>query len=146
VYTRQCLFKVPISGNHATVPSQWCALCRLVNIPMSLIKRIWETRTLKFASYQSLMHPEFFLILFKMYFLASFYIDSNTTWMSYKLRGNGSKRFVTNTRRLVIWSFGMSEWLLFIANSAIFQLYHYENKLIFNEITYMMKSTLYHRR
>jgi len=55
------------------------------------------------------MHPEFFLILFKMYFLASFYIDSNTTWMSYKLRGNGSKRFVTNTRRLVIWSFGMSE-------------------------------------
>jgi hypothetical protein len=28
----------------------------------------------------------------------------------------------------------VSEWLLFNANSAIFQLYHGENKLIFNEI------------
>ena len=27
----------------------------------------------------------------------------------------------------------MSEWLLFNANSAIFQLYHGENKLIFND-------------
>jgi hypothetical protein len=27
---------------------------------------------------------------------------------------------------------GMSEWLLFNANSAIFQLYHGENKVIFN--------------
>jgi hypothetical protein len=34
-----------------------------------------------------------------------------------------------------------SEWLLFNANSAIFQLYHGGNKLIFNEM--MMKSTLY---
>jgi len=33
----------------------------------------------------------------------------------------------------------VSEWLLF--NSAIFQLYHGENKLIFNEM--MMRSTLY---
>ena len=33
-----------------------------------------------------------------------------------------------------------SEWLLFNANSAIFQLYHGEDKLIFNE---MMMSTLY---
>ncbi len=32
----------------------------------------------------------------------------------------------------------MSEWLLFNANSAIFQLYHVENKLIFNEM--MMRS------
>jgi hypothetical protein len=32
----------------------------------------------------------------------------------------------------------MNEWLLFNANSAIFQLYHGENKLIFNEM--MMKS------
>ena len=28
----------------------------------------------------------------------------------------------------------MSEWLLFNINSAIFQLYHGENKVIFNEI------------
>jgi hypothetical protein len=35
----------------------------------------------------------------------------------------------------------MSEWLLFNTNSAIFQLYHGENKLIFNEI--MKKSALY---
>jgi hypothetical protein len=33
------------------------------------------------------------------------------------------------------------EWLLFDANSAISQLYHGENKLIFNEM--MMKSALY---
>jgi hypothetical protein len=33
------------------------------------------------------------------------------------------------------------EWLLFNANSAIFQLYHGENKLIFNEM--MMRSDLY---
>jgi hypothetical protein len=36
---------------------------------------------------------------------------------------------------------GVSEWLWFNANSAIFQLYHGENKLIFNEM--MMKSALY---
>jgi hypothetical protein len=35
----------------------------------------------------------------------------------------------------------MSEWLLFSANSAIFQQYHGENKLIFNEM--MMRSALY---
>jgi hypothetical protein len=35
----------------------------------------------------------------------------------------------------------VSEWLLFNANSAIFQLYHEKNKLIFNEM--MMRSTLY---
>jgi hypothetical protein len=32
----------------------------------------------------------------------------------------------------------VSDWLLFNANSAIFQLYHDENKLIFNEM--MMRS------
>jgi hypothetical protein len=31
----------------------------------------------------------------------------------------------------LIW---VSEWSLFNANSAIFQLYHGENKLIFNEM------------
>ena len=35
----------------------------------------------------------------------------------------------------------MSEWLLFNANSAIFQLYHGENKLIFIEM--MMRSALF---
>ena len=35
----------------------------------------------------------------------------------------------------------VSEWLLFNANSAIFQLYYGENKLIFNEI--MMRSALF---
>jgi hypothetical protein len=36
---------------------------------------------------------------------------------------------------------GVSEFLLFNANSAIFQLCHGENKLIFNEM--MMRSSLY---
>jgi hypothetical protein len=36
---------------------------------------------------------------------------------------------------------GVSEWLLFNANSAIFQLYHGENKLIFNEM--MIRSALF---
>ena len=36
---------------------------------------------------------------------------------------------------------GDSEWLLFNANSAILQLYHGENKLIFNEM--MMGSALF---
>ena len=35
----------------------------------------------------------------------------------------------------------VSEWLLFNANSAIFQLYHADNKLIFKEI--VMNSALY---
>jgi hypothetical protein len=35
----------------------------------------------------------------------------------------------------------VSQWLLFSANSAIFQLYHGENKLIFCEM--MMRSALY---
>jgi hypothetical protein len=39
---------------------------------------------------------------------------------------------------LQLW---VSEWLLFSGNSAIFQVYHGENKLIFNEM--MMRSTLY---
>ena len=36
---------------------------------------------------------------------------------------------------------GVSEWLLFNANSGIFQLYHDKNKLIFNE---MMRSALFY--
>jgi hypothetical protein len=36
---------------------------------------------------------------------------------------------------------GVSEWLLFNSNSAIFQLYHGENKLIFDEM--MMRSAFY---
>ena len=32
------------------------------------------------------------------------------------------------------FNIGVSEWLLFSANSAIFQLYNGENKFIFNEM------------
>jgi len=35
----------------------------------------------------------------------------------------------------------MSEWFLFNANLSMFQLYHDEDKLIFNEM--MMKTVLY---
>jgi hypothetical protein len=38
-------------------------------------------------------------------------------------------------------SFPVNEWVLFSANSAIFQLYHAENKLNFNEM--MMRFSLY---
>jgi hypothetical protein len=38
----------------------------------------------------------------------------------------------------------MSGWLLFNANSGIFQLYHDENKLIFNEM--IMRSALYYTK
>jgi hypothetical protein len=37
----------------------------------------------------------------------------------------------------------VSEWLLFNANSAIFQLYHGENKLIFNEMMMTYGLALY---
>jgi hypothetical protein len=40
----------------------------------------------------------------------------------------------------IVWEW-VSKWLLFNSNSAIFQLYHDENKLIFNGM--MMKSALY---
>ena len=42
---------------------------------------------------------------------------------------------------LLLYANNVSEWLLLKANSAIFQLYHGENKLIFNEM--MMRSALY---
>jgi len=41
---------------------------------------------------------------------------------------------------LLIYS-ELSEWLLFNANSTFIQLYHGENKLIFNEM--IMQSALY---
>jgi hypothetical protein len=44
-------------------------------------------------------------------------------------------------RAVVAISSRVSVWVLLSANSAIFQLYHGENKLIFNEMT--MRSTLY---
>jgi hypothetical protein len=51
-------------------------------------------------------------------------------------------RFTTSyqKRKFKKW-LGLGEWLLFNANSAIVQLYHGENNLIFNEM--MMRSTLY---
>ena len=36
----------------------------------------------------------------------------------------------------------VSEWLLFNANSAIFQLYHDKNKLIFNEMMMYMYNNI----
>ena len=42
---------------------------------------------------------------------------------------------------IVFPSIIVSEWLLFNTNTAIFQLYHGENKLIINET--MMRSALY---
>jgi hypothetical protein len=48
--------------------------------------------------------------------------------------------FIYLNKILVVFN-RVSEWLLFNTNSAIFQLYHGENKLIFNEM--MMRSTLY---
>jgi hypothetical protein len=41
----------------------------------------------------------------------------------------------------ILLSQWVSEWLLFNTDSAIFQLYHGENKLISNQM--MMRSTLY---
>jgi hypothetical protein len=38
---------------------------------------------------------------------------------------------------------GVKEWVLFNANSAIFQPHYGENKLIFNEIMMMMRSALF---
>jgi hypothetical protein len=52
-----------------------------------------------------------------------------------KLRKVFEQLFVCKIKKRV------SEWLLFNANSAIFQLYHGENKLIFNEM--MMRSAMY---
>ena len=45
------------------------------------------------------------------------------------------------TNRIDLTRGELSEWLLFNTNSAIFQLYHGENKLIFNEM--MLRSAVY---
>jgi len=47
---------------------------------------------------------------------------------------------MSDTSSTVIYP-AMGEWLLFNANSAIFQLYHGENIIIFNQM--MMRSALY---
>ena len=50
--------------------------------------------------------------------------------------------FMIPEEKIEMWKFKrVSELLLFNTNSAIFQLYHGENMLIFNEM--MMKSALY---
>ena len=51
------------------------------------------------------------------------------------LQGNSARE--QNTPILL----GVNEWLLFNSNSAIVQLYHGENKLIFDEM--MMRSAFY---
>ena len=48
---------------------------------------------------------------------------------------------ITVIQYLEVHQVRVSEWLLFNTNSAIFQLYHGENKLIVNEM--MMKSALF---
>ena len=45
-------------------------------------------------------------------------------------------------KNIGLWGYGVSEWLLFSANSSIVQLYHGENKLMLNEMM-MMRSTLF---
>ena len=50
--------------------------------------------------------------------------------------------YISSTCKLTIYiSERVSEWLLLSANSAIVQLYHGENKLIFNDM--MVRSTVY---
>ena len=53
-------------------------------------------------------------------------------WYYYKYKSDTSKE---------LFSKAMSEWVLFNTNSAIFQLYHGENKLFFNEM--MLMTSLY---
>jgi len=64
-------------------------------------------------------------------------IDSKRQYLT---RPNGSRELnrIHIISAILQW---VNEWLLFIVNSAIFQLYHGENKLIFNEM--MMKSALF---
>jgi hypothetical protein len=64
----------------------------------------------------------------------------------YLCRANQSLLFLLNATCLVEKQQipilqSLVEWLLLSANSALFQLYHGENKLIFNKM--MMKSALY---
>jgi hypothetical protein len=57
---------------------------------------------------------------------------------------SSTKRTLSSSHwKLTCSRWRVSEWLLFNTNSAIFQLYHGENKLIFNEM--MIRSVLYSR-
>ena len=67
--------------------------------------------------------------LFKQYFYCSFNKNLKN-WTCY-----------SHTKSHNSWTSKVSEWLLFNANSVIFQLYYGENKLIFNEM--MMTPALY---
>jgi hypothetical protein len=60
------------------------------------------------------------------------------TWKDSDTREYGQSMDTYLSLHLSEW---VSEWLLFNANSAIFQLYHDENKLIFIEM--MMRSSLF---
>jgi hypothetical protein len=66
---------------------------------------------------------------FHFYSFEVFYSNKNTMYMHIIIRSPGH-----------IPCEILSEWLLFNANSAIFQLYHGKNKLISNEV---MRSALY---
>ena len=60
-------------------------------------------------------------------------------------RGEEANHYNTDVDRqnssIATYAYMISEWLVFNANSAIYQLYHGENKLIFNEMK--VRSTLY---
>jgi hypothetical protein len=58
------------------------------------------------------------------------------------LQKTSNQNIISNKYRFLIGQFwGVSELLMFNDNSAIFQLYHGKNKLIFNEM--MLCSALY---
>jgi hypothetical protein len=81
----------------------------------------------------------YLVIMIKIQFIWTWLIDCSLTYRNkYFMHIQGKNKI--NYRETVSWTW-VSEWLLFNSNSAISQLYHSENKLIFNEI--MMRSTLY---
>jgi hypothetical protein len=79
----------------------------------------------------------YLVIMIKIQFIWTWLIDCSLTYRNkYFMHIQGKNKI--NYRETVSWTW-VSEWLLFNSNSAISQLYHSENKLIFNEI--MMRST-----
>ena len=79
-------------------------------------------------------------LLFSCHLQDSFHVSLSTCQIIYTIIITKRIKKKTNERRNRTINF-VSKWLLFNVNAAIFQLYHGENKLIFNEM--MMKSALY---
>jgi hypothetical protein len=91
------------------------AIFQLYHGDNKLIDNQWKAQLIKY-----------FIIILPLYFL-TFHIEF---WKAVPI-------IKTIHTWYTIWA---SEWLLFNANSAIFQLYHGDNKLIFNEM--MMRFAL----